>query len=86
MVWDYPCETFVIVGLGPEKQSQVLRFNGNWAACDRCSNLVEAKDDVGLAKVCAVHNDWTTAAGESLMLLLVRNFMRRRGDRVAFTG
>jgi hypothetical protein len=60
--WSYPCPDFTVQGYGSE---------GDWAACDECSLLVEADDREALAlrsaeQYVALHG--LVSAGASVMI------------------
>ena len=74
--WRYPADDFEMPGTGWASQ-------GDWAACDPCSDLVEADDWDGLAERCLIgvvkHRE---AIRVRLMNLHERFAAARTGDRV----
>jgi hypothetical protein len=82
--WSYPCPSFEVQGYGSE---------GDWAACEECSVLVEAGDREGLAlrsaeKYVALHGLISTGASvmiaETLVDFQALFFEYRNGERQAW--
>lgn len=75
-LWDYPASSFVCRGSSPV----AFASDGGWLACDRCADLIEAENRVGL--VCVVPNH--IFPHRDHYLIIDAFFLHRTGDRVPF--
>jgi hypothetical protein len=48
--WDYPAADFDFEMIGPDGMKIVQRSIGEWSACEKCSNCIEADDYEALAQ------------------------------------
>jgi hypothetical protein len=44
VTWRYPCAPFMVKNEGPDGRAAIAEYRGQWAACDACKPLVDAKD------------------------------------------
>lgn len=80
--WRYPAASFVVKGLGPHAS------DGDWAACDQCSALIEDADLRRLILRAAIAANRrsggvlrTSMARKSLQRIYAQFFRSRLGER-----